>query len=71
MPLKFVLAIAYVIIVIFLILDHKRIHGNFATVEDFSNALFNCVKSHEGLIIVATIFYIGCLVGTLLVFASV
>jgi hypothetical protein len=70
MPLKFVLAIAYLIIVVFLLLDHRRIHDKFATVEDFRNAIFNCVKSHEGLIFVATVFYVGCIIGTLLVVAN-
>lgn len=71
MPLKFILLIVYVILVGFLLFDHARTHdGKIATVKDFRNAIFNAVKSHEGLIFVATVFYIGCLVGTLLVFAS-
>ncbi len=68
--IKFLLGIAWLILVIGLFLDHRRIHGRFATVEDFRNAIFNCIKSHEGIIFIATVFYIGCLTGLLVVLAS-
>ena len=72
MPLKLALAIGYVILVVFLFLDHARTHeGKFFTVDDFTNTLFSMIKSHEGLIIVATIFYIGCIIGMLITLTHV
>ncbi len=68
--LKFLLGIAWLILIIGLFLDHRRIHGRFATVEDFRNAIFNCLKSHEGIIFIATIFFIGCITGVLVCVSS-
>ena len=67
MVLKIILAITYVIVVGFLFLDHARTHdGKFAQLEDFRNAIFNAVKSHEGLIFITTVFFVGACVGILL-----
>ena len=68
MPLKFLLGIAYLIVIVFLLADHARLHeGKLASVDDFRSAIFNAVKSHEGIIFVATIFFIGCVTGALII----
>ena len=67
MVLKFILLITYIIVVGFLFLDHARTHdGKFAQLEDFRNAMFNAIKSHEGLIFITTVFFVGACVGLII-----
>lgn len=55
------------LVVIFLLLDHARIHdGKMASLHDFQNALHNIVKSHEGLIVAILLFLVGGLTGLVL-----
>jgi hypothetical protein len=64
MAIKGALISVFSAVVLFLLVDHARIHeGKMATVHDFHNALHNIVKSHEGLIVAVVLFLIGALTG--------
>ena len=64
MSVKGLFLASFLGIIAFLLVDHARIHnGKFATIEDFRNAIFNCVKSHEGIIFITVVFMIGFLTG--------
>ena len=54
----------FALVIIFLLVDHARIHdGKLASIKDFQNALHNLVKSHEGLIVAIILFLVGTLTG--------
>lgn len=68
MSLTLLLTLSYLAVVLFLFLHHRLIHkGSLFSLDDFKNALWNIIKSHEGLIILATLLYIGSLTGMILV----
>ena len=67
MPLKGLLLSTFSLVILFLLVDHARIHnGKLGSVKDFQNALHNIVKSHEGLIVAVALFTVGTLTGLFL-----
>jgi hypothetical protein len=67
LPLKGLFISTFSLVILFLLVDHARIHnGKLASVKDFQNALHNIVKSHEGLIVAVALFTVGALTGLLL-----
>lgn len=49
-------------LIVALLIHHYLIHGYLYDAKDFSNAVFNLFKSHEGLIVVIVLLSIGALI---------